>query len=150
MGCGRMKELDLATGRVRATGYVAFLRVYQRVEDTALSKALKEEDLREAAPEWQPFSAAVLSERSAKYRQAPIEIGMIEIAWKCGKFTPEARRLMAKDVLALWREGAGVEAARPFTRKIEALIESAAGREITAQDVLGAWRAAEAERVPGR
>ena len=56
---------------------------------------------------------------------------------------------MAKDVLALWREGGGVEAARPFLGKIEALIESAACREITAQDVLGAWRAAEAERARG-
>jgi len=135
LGAGTERELDLRTGRTRTVRHLAWLPVGQRVEPTALSRALAPEDLRGAEPLWRALQGA------------EHEMDLVELTWKCGRFSPEARRLVAKDVLALWEEGGSVQASRPFMKRIEDLIESAAGRELTAQDVLAAWRAAEAERL---
>jgi hypothetical protein len=132
LGASTERELDLRTGRARTVRYVAWLPVDRKIEPTALSRELTAEDLRTAEPRWRALSGA------------EAEIAALAVTWKCGRFAPEARRLMAKDVLALWEESGAVAGSRPFTRKIEDLIDSAAGREITAKDVLGAWRAAEA------
>jgi hypothetical protein len=134
LGASKERELDLRTGRTRTVRYVAWLPVSQRVEATALSRELSAEDLRLAEPRWRALPGA------------ETEIGTLAVTWKCGRFAPEARRLMAKDVLALWEESGAVAGSRPFTQKIEDLIDSAAGREITAKDVLEAWRAAGAGR----
>jgi hypothetical protein len=135
LGAGTERELDLRTGRARTVRHLAWLPIGQRVEPTALSRALAPEDLRGAEPLWRAL------------RGAEAEIGMVELTWKCGRFSPEARRLVAKDVLALWEELGAVEASRPFMKKVEDLVETAGSGEITARDVLGAWRAAEAERA---
>jgi hypothetical protein len=134
LGSSTARELDLRTGRARTVRYIAWLPARERDEPTALSRELSPADLGEAKPLWRALP------------DAEAEIDTLALTWKCARFHPEARRLMAKDVLALWEAGGSVAASRPFTQKIEGLIEAAGAREITAKDILDTWRAAEAER----
>ncbi len=134
LGAGVERELDLRTGRARTVRSVAWLPMLRRVEPTALSEALSEEDLRGTEPLWRELPGG------------EAEINAVAITWKCARFSAEARRLMAKDVLALWEAGGAVDASRPFTRRIEELLDSAGGREITAKDVLEVWRATESAK----
>ncbi|HOX07553.1 MAG TPA: hypothetical protein PK280_14220 [Planctomycetota bacterium] len=134
LGSKTEREIDLRTGRVRTVRCVAWVTVGERVEATALSRELTGADLRDAEPLWRPLPGA------------EAEIAALALTWRCARFHPEARRLMAKDVLALWETGGSVEASRPFTRRIEDLIEAAGAREIAARDILEVWRALEAER----
>jgi hypothetical protein len=147
------EEIDLRTGRVRTTHYLLWQRVRERVEDSALTSVLSPIDLEDAEAEWQlvnTFSPCVSHSPHHAFHGAISETRMIALAWSCGRFSSEAKRLMAKDVLAVWKEGGSVHASDKFTRRIEELIDSVAGREITAKDVLGAWRAAETERGASR
>jgi hypothetical protein len=149
LGSYKQTDFDLGSGRFRDVHYLAFLPVHTNVQDTALTRAFKEEDLRDSTADWRYCGFRGNFASNTGFRDAVTEIRLIEITWECGRFNQEAKRLMAKDVLALWKEKDSPHAARRFTQEVEALIESAAGREITAQDVLGAWRAAEAERLRG-
>lgn len=148
------QEIDLSTGRIRTIRRVAGLRLGARVEDSALTGALTAADLEGAAPDWRRMNASGggggASSRQG-FHGAASEIALTELTWKCGRFSAEARRLIAKDVLVLWQAGGNVQASRGFMRKVEGLIEEAAaggGREIGPRDVLRAWREFQVERPP--
>jgi hypothetical protein len=114
-------EVDIHSGQIRYTRYLAFIPITQRIEDSALSRALRPEDLRYPLPDWRralTFSPGVRNSPHYIFHSAIAQIRELEIIWQAGDFTPAARRSSAKRVLELWQEGQSDDAAKPYLRAI--------------------------------
>jgi len=116
--------VDIHSGRVRLTRYIFWLRVYESVEDSALTRALQPEDFSATAPEW--HHAVTLSPglgHSPHYRfhSAIAQIRQLELAWSLAEFTPAARRASAKRILQLWQQTGGDDGAKPYLRALDNL-----------------------------
>lgn len=117
-------DVDIHSGRVRYTRYFAWIQVLQRVDETALSGALKPDDLPGAPGDWR--RAHTLSPGTGHsphyiFHSALAQIRQLEMAWKVGEFTPAARRASARRLLALWQPGQRDDAANPYLRAVSDL-----------------------------
>lgn len=118
-------DVDIHSGRIRYTRYFAFVPISQRIDESALSRALQPEDLRASHPDWRralTFSPGVRHSPHYLFHSAIHQIWELEMAWRVGEFTPAARRSSAKRVLELWQEGQSANAAKPYLRAISDLV----------------------------
>ena len=102
------EDFDLHSGRIRTQSYICFMRVSERIEDTAFSRAVTEGA---APPSWQrvnTFSPGVHYSPHFRYHGAITEIHWIEEIWEIGRFTPEARRLSGTRILQMWESSGGL------------------------------------------
>ncbi len=114
-------DVDIHSGRIRYTRYLAFLPISQRIDQSALSGALQPDDFRDSKPAWRrvlTLSPRVRNSPHYAFHSAIAQIGELERVWQIGKFTPAARRSTGKRVLELWQQGQGDDAAQPYLRSI--------------------------------
>jgi hypothetical protein len=110
-------DVDIHTGRERYTRVFLFTKVAQRVEESAVSAALKLEDVRGVQPDWQRVatgSPRAYGSPHYSFQAAHSQILELESYWRMGEFTSSARRASAKRMLQLWQRGQGASAAGPY------------------------------------
>ena len=105
INCG-YDELDIRTGRTRFSWYLAFVKVYQRVNESALSRALPREMIDGVIPEWKTVNAISPGIRYSPHYRFHGAIGQIRslaFLWDDAKIDESTRRTIASHVLALWQ-----------------------------------------------
>lgn len=110
-------EIDIHSGRVRYTRYLAFFQIAERIDETALSRALQPEDFEFAEPHWrkaETFSPRIRHSPHYRYHSAIHQIKQLEIIWELGEFSDAEKRSSAKRVLELWQQGEGDHPASLF------------------------------------
>lgn len=117
-------DVDVCSGRIRYTRYIAFVPIRQSVDESALSLALLPEDLQDSQPDWRrvtTLSPGVRNSPHFIFHSAMAQIQELEADWQTGEFTAAARRSSAKRLLELWQQGQCDDAAEPYLRTISAL-----------------------------
>ena len=117
-------EVDIQSGRMRYTRYLAFVPISQRIDESALSRALQPDDLRDSQPDWRralTLSPGVRNSPHYVFHSSIAQIRELEMVWQAGEFTPAAQRSSAKRVLELWQKGHSDNAAEPYLRAISDL-----------------------------
>ena len=102
-------DVDIYSGRVRYKRYLLWIAVENRIEDSALTKALRRGDLN-YAPEWHTAltgSPGVHHSPHYRYHSAIHQIEMLQMTWNASNFSKEAYRESAQHVLALWQRKQG-------------------------------------------
>jgi hypothetical protein len=112
-------EVDISSGRLRDTRYIAFIPLPRTVTESAVSAALLPSDTAGAKPDWRPictYSPGGRYDRSPTFtfRRAIGQLRQMELLWEQGKFSQPARRVSARRILELWQEGQRPEAANRY------------------------------------
>jgi hypothetical protein len=113
------EDVDINSGRIRTQTYVCFVCISERIEDTALSRAVLT-DHEAGTPNWKRVNTFSLGgHHSPHYRfhGAITEIRWIEIIWETGRFTPEARQKSGQHILGMWRSS-GLNSASDYRETI--------------------------------
>jgi hypothetical protein len=114
-------DADIFSGRIRYTRYFFFVPVRQKIEDSALTRALQAEDYPGTASEWRrvlTLSPGVGYSPHYAFHAAIAQIRELELVWEMGQFTPAARRATAKRVLELWQKEKNDGAADHYIRAV--------------------------------
>ncbi len=104
----RHQDLDIHTGRIKTTTYVAFLPVCSATHDTAITKALPGDQVKRAQAEWRKISTFYwLMPRSPyyEYHEAFGAIRMFEGVTSRICFSPAALQHVALQAVELWQKG---------------------------------------------
>lgn len=120
-------DVDINSGRIRYTRYFAFICVRQKIEESALSRALEPRDYFSSKPNWQrvvTFSPRIHYSPHYIYHSAMNQIRELKLDWKVGDFTPAARKASAKHVLELWRSGLSDSDARAYLVALERISDT--------------------------
>jgi hypothetical protein len=117
-------DVDINSGRIRYTRHFFYAQVRQRIEDSALSRALQPQDHGPHIPQWQrvyTFSPGVGHSPHHLYHSAIHQIGRMEKAWTLGRFSAAARRASAQRILERWQSANGDDTAQTYLCAIEEL-----------------------------
>lgn len=112
-------EVDLHSGRIRYTRYLAFIPVSQRIDESALSRALLPDEEQGSQPDWRlvmTLSPGVSNSPHYSFHSAMDQIGKLETLWHSAGASAADRRSSAMRVLELWQEGQCDDAAAPYLR----------------------------------
>lgn len=118
-------DIDIYSGRIRYTRFIAYISVNQRIYDSALSRELPPPDKQ---ADWYPvntFSPRVRHSPHYAYHAALFQIERLDALWDCGEFTPSARRAICRHILALWQ----TENCEAATQYLDTLVEIAEDRK---------------------
>lgn len=124
-------DIDVKSGRIRYTRYLCYVQVADRVEDSALSSILKDQMSVAGPPEWRrvhTFSPGVRHSPHYVYHSAISQIKDIETIWTVDKFTDDAKRRTAADLLKLWQRDKGDWEARDYLRELWEIAEKNTSR----------------------
>ncbi|MBN1818616.1 MAG: hypothetical protein JW828_14735 [Sedimentisphaerales bacterium] len=108
------EDVDIATGRIRSTQYLFWIRIWQSTRDSALTEVLPEEMVQGKEPQWR---RVIIRCRGTNihyvFHGAIAQINELKMIWSRILLTEEARVKTAQDVLTAWRQfendsGAGV------------------------------------------
>jgi hypothetical protein len=114
--------VDLNSGRLRHSRHLAYLKVYETVEETPLSKALRP---RTGVPDWHTTGTVsppfVNYSPSYVYGEALPQIRDLEFIWKFYHVNTIIRMKTAQQVLGLWQSGGSTSTARQFLFRLESL-----------------------------
>ncbi len=122
-------DIDINSGRIRYTRHLLWMEVTSFVRDSVLTKALSPEDLSGRTADWMPVTTLSPGQHHSphhRFHGAIFQIRELESCWETGKMTPAARRVMARQVLHLWREWGNYHPAGDY---IEATWEKAGEAE---------------------
>jgi hypothetical protein len=106
--CCWHEDIDIHSGRIRRTSYLMWCCVSDRVEQTAISRALPPEDIGTRRPEWKrvnTFSPGVRHSPHYTYHGAITDAELLANIWEWGRLTPAERRQSARELLAAWKSG---------------------------------------------
>lgn len=122
-------EVDIHSGRTRATRSLLWITTIGPPEDSGLTRALVPADLAGRPADWHPV--VTLSPRlhyspHYYYHGAMSQIHLLRLGWENGRATPAARRESARRVLRLWQASGGYHRADDY---ILALLDRAADAE---------------------
>ncbi len=105
-------EIDINSGRLRRTRYIAYLQVYQSVEDTPFSRAAERN---EGVPQWHTTDVVsppfINSSPSYVFGAARSQTKELEFLWDSLEADPEFRRKSAEQLMALWQAEGSTHAA---------------------------------------
>jgi hypothetical protein len=117
------QDLDIHTGRRRVTTFIAFCKVLERIEETAVSRALSREFVESAKPKWQrvnTFSPGLNYSPHYDFHGSFSQISTLAALWEAARVDESTRRKMAMHILALWEFDGSKFLARDY---IEALTD---------------------------
>jgi hypothetical protein len=139
INCTR-SDIDLNSGRTRFTRYLLWLPVTRSVQDSALTRALSPDDRTNPGENWHPvvtLSPGLYHSPHYRYHGAISQIRELEICWKYGKMTPQARRETARQVLRLWHEAGSYFPADDYIQRVWELALEAekTGKSIDVKDL---------------
>jgi len=116
------QDINIKTGQARYTRYIWYVKTSERIDDTAISKALQGETVDVAAVKpWQrvnTFSLGVLHSPNYLFHGAFGQIREMAMADKVTKFTPERRREVARTMLELWQKSGNYHGCKDYVRKL--------------------------------
>ena len=98
--------MDIKTGRLRFTRYLAFCKVSERVVDSTLSLVLPREMVAASKPEWRrvnTFSPGVRHSPHHGFHGAISQIRLLALIWEASAVEDPIKRKLALHVLALWQ-----------------------------------------------
>jgi hypothetical protein len=101
------REIDINSGRTRATRSLLWVTTVGPPEDTDLTRALAPGDLAGRPADWKKVTTlSPLQNYSPHhyYHGAGSQAFLLTEAWEAGRATPAARRESARRVLRLWQE----------------------------------------------
>jgi hypothetical protein len=102
----RHDDVDIRTGRIRHSQYLALCKVSESVEETVLSRVLAQEMIENLEPDWErvnTFSPGIRYSPHYRFHGALSQIRELEILWQEAKVDLSTQRKMASHVLALWQ-----------------------------------------------
>ena len=137
-------DVDISSGRVRYIRYFAFVPVVKRIDESSLSRVLQPDDKPTAPPDWRrslTLSPNVHHSPHYAYHSSMSQIKELGMIWEFGDFSPDARRLSAKQVLKLWQQSNGDDSAKGY---LQALTDTAArlnsdNKKVGAADLPATW-----------
>jgi hypothetical protein len=106
----KYEDVDIHTGRIRTTRMLVWLKVSERIEDSALTKALAAEDVLGTEPEWRrvnTLSPGIGNSPHYAFHGAISQIGELESFWESFPLNPQMKRETALTVLSIWNERGG-------------------------------------------
>ena len=117
----RHEDLDINTGRIRHQRFLLGLRVKDRIEESAISRAVQ---VTEVPPDWRRVNTvSPLVRYSPHYRLhgGIAQIRYLEMIWEMGSFTPSERSESARTVLRLWKTSGCVSGADSYLNDLFAV-----------------------------
>ena len=105
INCG-YDEVDIRTGRTRSSWYLAGCKVYNRVMDSALSRALPRELVDGVTPDWKTvntISPGIGHSPHHRFHGAISQIRSLAYRWEDANVDESTRRIMASHLLAIWQ-----------------------------------------------
>jgi hypothetical protein len=100
-------DVDIATGRLRYSRYFMFCKVFEKIEDTPMTKALPPDVIAGSNPEWRrafTFSPGLRHSPHYMFHGAIRQINTLERAWKKAEeygFSKEMQQKTALDLLSI-------------------------------------------------
>ncbi len=107
-------EVDISTGRIRHTRHLFWRQISESIEESPVSRALGTNIGPEVWMFDSTFSPNVRNSPHYAFHGAKLQIRTLELIWKLGGFTPEAKTLTAEWLLRLWQKGGTDNAADKF------------------------------------
>jgi hypothetical protein len=105
LNCSHL-DIDIRTGRVRWSRYLAFCKVSERVDQTSLVRLLPSDRIAATEPDWQrvsTFSPGVNHSPHYRFHGAIGQIRDLELIWQDARVDASTRLRMALHLLALWQ-----------------------------------------------
>lgn len=124
-------DVDIRSGRIRYTRYLCYVQIAHRIEDSALSSVLKDQTSVALPPEWRrvhTFSPGVRHSPHYVYHSAIAQIKEMDAIWTLEKFTDDAKRRSAADLLKLWQRDKGDWEARDYFLQLSETAEKNTSR----------------------
>lgn len=126
----RHQDIDIKTGRVRASRYLWFFEISRREGDTFLSEALEGERVEVAEIEdWHHVITTSFANRFSphyRFHGAFEQIRRIEIANRVSEFSPLRKKQIARELLTQWQTHGGYYQAEAF---IETVMDESFAKE---------------------
>ena len=100
------EDVDIRTGRIRISRYLAFCKVSERVEESALSRVLPQEMVEGVKPQWErvnTFSLGLSHSPHHRFHGAIGQIRSIELLWQVATIDESTKQKIASHVLAIWQ-----------------------------------------------
>jgi hypothetical protein len=120
-------DVDIRTGRTRITRYLAYRKISERIDESALSRVLPREMVDGVKPEWErvnTFSPGVNHSPYHWFHGAFNQIHNLEDLWQTANVDEPARRKMALNVLALWQFGGSHDMADDYIQGLDGLFDA--------------------------
>ncbi|HEY3320638.1 MAG TPA: hypothetical protein VGP72_09250 [Planctomycetota bacterium] len=134
----RHEEVDIRSGRLRFSRYLLFCKVAERIEDSALTRALPADAIGPGAPVWHrvnTYSPGVHYSPHYIFHGAIAQIEILTEIWALAKqngFLEEVKQRTARDVLALWQYAGNDSLAREYIGALEELRDKSKRQQILA------------------
>jgi len=100
-------DLDIHTGRIRTTNYVAFVPVHSATRDTAITKALPSDQVQCSRPEWRKINTFYWLLPYSPYHAYHKAFGAIRRFENVASrvcFSPAASQHVASRAIELWQQ----------------------------------------------
>lgn len=118
----KYEDVDIMTGRVRATQYVLFFKVAEKIDDSAFSKVFPVEKVSAVKPEWRRVNifrfGSHISPHFA-FHGAIYQIHQFDTIWKVIPMSSEDKQKQVSQVLALWQASNSDTLAGDYIQKLE-------------------------------
>jgi hypothetical protein len=128
-------DVDIRSGRIRYTRYVAYMRVKEKIDESIVSRVI---DQKEGSPEWRRALTFSPGYRRVSphytYHSAIEQIKTLDLLWKISEFTRSAQKESAYGLIAAWQRGNNDEAAKSYLSKLNSIC--ADGKKIEEGDVV--------------
>ena len=100
------QDVDIRTGKTRSSWYLAFCKVYERVDESALSRALPREMVEGVKPQWErvnTMSPGLGHSPHHRFHGAISQIRSLELLWQVAELDESTKQKIASHVLAIWQ-----------------------------------------------
>jgi len=139
---GRSADLDIRTGRIRLRCYLFDFKIWERVVDSAVTRALPADVRDGTEPDWRRVTTYTPGRKDSPhhaYHSAVYLIRRLESLWGSCDFTPDAKAKAAQDMLSLLQSSQGDFAAQRYLYRVEKLASSrrSGGQRIDAHNLDG-------------
>jgi hypothetical protein len=115
-------EINISTGQMRHSRYIAFVRVAVTTSDTPLSLALGKTVSQPAPDAWRPVNTfAPPSKRVSphyRFHGALTQAKLVGAHFEMLNTPPERRSAIAKEILRAWQTAGGEDGARDIIQKL--------------------------------
>ncbi len=123
----RHDDVDIRTGRIRHSQYLALCKVSESVEESALSRVLAQEMIENLEPDWErvnTFSPGTHHSPHYRFHGAIGQIRELEILWQLGNIDLPIKRKIASHVLALWQLDGSYSSASRYLDGLSDLLDA--------------------------
>ena len=117
-------DIDIKTGRYRMTSYAFYIKLYERIVDTPVSKLVTKKSKIIQAPEWRrdkTLGDLFMRRSRYKYHGAIAQLYALDDCWFAVDFTEKAKYESAMRLLQLWQLE-GYDSAEVYLIKLSKIV----------------------------